>query len=164
MPRSVVARTGKPTSCDGPSAARSPAHVWLHASCVQHGGVGIVLLGPSGAGKSDFALRLIDAGALLVADDRLQVEASETGLVGRPAAALAGLLEVRGIGILRIPYCRASPLGLVVELDGAKPMVRMPQPATYEILGTALPFLHLDPQAPSAVAKLRLALTAERVD
>jgi serine kinase of HPr protein (carbohydrate metabolism regulator) len=136
----------------------------LHASCVQQNGVGIVLLGASGAGKSDFALRLIDAGALLVADDRLQVEATGTGLVGRPAEALAGLLEVRGVGILRIPYCRASPLGLVVELDGAKPMIRMPQPATYAILGTALRLLHLDPRAASAVAKLRLALTAEQVD
>jgi len=136
----------------------------LHASCVQLDGVGIVLLGASGAGKSDFALRLIDAGALLVADDRLQVEATAAGLVGRPAEALAGLIEVRGVGILRIPYCRASPLGLVVELDDAKPMIRMPQPATYEILGTALRLLHLDPRAASAVAKLRLALTAERVD
>jgi serine kinase of HPr protein (carbohydrate metabolism regulator) len=143
---------------------QGPAHVWLHASCVQIDGVGIVLLGPSGAGKSDFALRLIDAGALLVADDQLQVEAGETGLVGRPAEALAGLLEVRGIGILRLPYCRVSPLGLVVELDGAKPLVRMPQPATYRLLGTELPLLHLDPGAASADAKLRLALSAERVD
>jgi hypothetical protein len=52
----------------------------------------------------------------------------------------------------------------VVDLDGAKPMIRMPQPATYAILGTALRLLHLDPRAASAVAKLRLALTAEQVD
>jgi hypothetical protein len=163
MPRSVVARTSKPASCDGQPAVQGPAHVWLHASCVQIDGVGIVLLGASGAGKSDFALRLIDAGALLVADDQLQVEAGETGLVGRPAEALAGLLEVRGIGILRLPYCRVSPLGLVVELVG-KPLIRMPEPATYHLLGTALPLLRLDPGAASADAKLRLALSAERVD
>jgi serine kinase of HPr protein (carbohydrate metabolism regulator) len=122
-----------------------------------------VLLGASGAGKSDFALRLIDAGALLVADDRLRVEAGAAGPVGRPAEALAGLLEVRGIGILRLPYCPVSPLGLVVELDGAKPMVRMPQPSTYNLLGTELRLLHLDPRAASADAKLRLALSAELV-
>lgn len=162
MPRSVVARTDPSASCDLPSAAH--AHVRLHASCVQLGGVGVVLLGASGAGKSDLALRLIDAGALLVADDQLLIEATGTGLVGRPAEALAGLLEVRGIGILRLPYCPVSPLGLVVELDGARPMTRMPERSTCTLLGTALRRIHLDPGAASAPAKLRLVLTAEQVD
>jgi serine kinase of HPr protein (carbohydrate metabolism regulator) len=121
-------------------------------------------LGASGAGKSDFALRLIDAGALLVADDQLHVEAAEAGLTGRPAEALAGLLEVRGIGIMRLPYCRSTSLGLVVELDGTRPVVRMPEPATYNLLGTELRLLHLDPRSASADAKLRLALSAERVE
>ena len=162
MPHSV-ARTGMPASCDALSAGRASTHVWLHASCVQLGGVGVVLLGASGAGKSDLALRLIDAGALLVADDRLLVEHGEMELVGRPAETLAGLLEVRGVGILRLPYCPVSPLGLVVELDGTKSVIRMPKPASYNLLGTEVRFLHLDPGSPSAVAKLRLAMTAELV-
>ena len=119
-------------------------------------------LGASGVGKSDLALRLIDAGALLVADDQLQVEAAEAGLLGRPAASLAGLLEVRGLGILRLPYCPVSPLGLVVELDGAS-APRLPEPSTYPLLGTALRHLRLDPRQASADAKVRLALTAEMV-
>jgi serine kinase of HPr protein (carbohydrate metabolism regulator) len=134
----------------------------LHASCVQLGGVGVVLLGTSGVGKSDLALRLIDAGALLVADDQLEVEAGPAGLLGRPAENLAGLLEVRGLGILRLPCCRVSPLGLVVELDDADP-VRLPEPSTYTLLGVSLRHMRLDPRQASAVAKIRLALCAEQV-
>lgn len=162
MPRDVVAQTGKPASKGMPWAAPEAASVWLHATCVQLGGVGVVLLGASGVGKSDLALRLIDAGALLVADDQLQVEAAEAGLLGRPAASLAGLLEVRGLGILRLPYCPVSPLGLVVELDGVS-APRLPEPSTYPLLGTALRHLRLDPRQASADAKVRLALTAEMV-
>jgi HPr kinase/phosphorylase len=138
-------------------------HVWLHASCVQLSGTGIVLLGASGVGKSDLALRLIDSGATLVADDQVHVEAGETGLLGRPAEALAGLLEVRGLGILRLPYCDASPLGLVVELDRAEIVTRLPTRSTYTLLGTDLRYLRLDPREASANAKVRLALTADRV-
>ena len=138
-------------------------HVWLHASCVQLNGTGIVLLGASGVGKSDLALRLIDSGATLVADDQVHVEAVETGLLGRPAEALAGLLEVRGLGILRLPYCEVSPLGLVVELDRTEIMARLPTRSTYTLLGTDLRYLRLDPREASADAKVRLALTADRV-
>jgi serine kinase of HPr protein (carbohydrate metabolism regulator) len=163
MPRDVVAQPGAAASRGVLHAAPAAAHVRLHASCVQLGGVGVVLLGASGVGKSDLALRLIDAGAMLVADDQLHVEASATGLLGRPDETLAGLLEVRGLGILRLPYCRVSPLGLVVELDRAGPMSRLPEPSSYTLLGTALRYLRLDPRQASAGAKVRLALTAEQV-
>ena len=122
-----------------------------------------MLLGASGVGKSDLALRLIDSGATLVADDQVHVEAGETGLLGRPAEALAGLLEVRGLGILRLPYCEVSPLGLVVELDRDEIMARLPTRSTYSLLGTDLRYLRLDPREASADAKVRLALTADRV-
>jgi len=163
MPREVVAQASRPASTGPPRAVPDASHVWLHATCVQLGGVGVVLLGASGVGKSDLALRLIDAGALLVADDQLQVEATPTGLLGRPAETQAGLLEVRGLGILRLPYCRASPLGLVVELDCAPPAPRLPEPSTYPLLGTELRCLRLDPRQASAAAKVRLALRAEQV-
>jgi serine kinase of HPr protein (carbohydrate metabolism regulator) len=163
MPREVVAQAVGPASSGLLRAAPEAAHVRLHASCVQLGSVGVVLLGPSGVGKSDLALRLIDAGALLVADDQLQVEATPAGLLGRPAETLAGLLEVRGLGILRLPYCRVSPLGLVVDLDAARPAPRLPEPSTYPILGIELRRLLLDPRQASAAAKVRLALCAEQV-
>jgi HPr kinase/phosphorylase len=163
MPRDVVAQASTPVSHRMPRAAPEAAHLWLHATCVQIGGVGVVLLGASGAGKSDLALRLIDAGGLLVADDQLHVEAAQAGLLGRPAERLAGLLEVRGVGILRLPYCPVSPLGLVVELNCAKPAPRLPEPQAYTLLGTKVRHLRLDPREASADAKVRLALIAERV-
>lgn len=163
MPRDVVARDGKLASGGARPAVQEATHVWLHATCVQIGGIGVVLLGASGVGKSDLALRLIDGGALLVADDQLCVETGEIGLLGRPAENLAGLLEVRGLGIVRLPYCRVSPLGLVVELDRAGSVSRQPEPSTYALLGTDLRHLRLDPREASADAKVRLALTAEQV-
>lgn len=163
MPRELVAQASRPAPSGLPRAAPEAAHVRLHASCVQIGGTGVVLLGASGVGKSDLALRLIDAGALLVADDQLLVEATRSGLLGRPAETLAGLLEVRGLGILRLPYCRETPLGLVVELDVAKPAPRLPEPSTWPILGTELRHLRLDPRQASAAAKIRLALCADQV-
>jgi HPr kinase/phosphorylase len=142
-------------------ARRGP--LWLHASCVELSRTGVVLLGPSGSGKSDLALRLIDAGGRLIADDRLAVEREGEQLLGRPAAALAGLLEVRGFGIVRLPYGAACRLGLVVDLDPQARPERLPEPEVVRLLGVDLPRLWLDPTAPSACARVRLALAAERV-
>jgi serine kinase of HPr protein (carbohydrate metabolism regulator) len=144
------------------TASGAAASIWLHATCVELSGKGVVLLGASGSGKSDLALRLIDRGARLVADDQLAVERQGDRLFGRPAATLAGLLEVRGFGIVKLPWCAACPLGLAVELDPDGPLPRLPEPGSYELLGVRLPHLHLDPRAPSACAKVRLALAAER--
>jgi HPr kinase/phosphorylase len=144
-------------------AARA-ARVVLHASCVELLGTGVVLLGPPGSGKSDLALRLIDDGARLVSDDRLAVERYGDLLVGRPPDAIAGLIEVRGLGIMRIDHCASSRLGLVVALGGAEPPPRLPEPRIYELLGVPLPYHELDPRTASAGAKIRLALTAPRVE
>jgi HPr kinase/phosphorylase len=136
----------------------------LHASCVEISGTGVVLVGPSGSGKSDLALRLIDGGAQLVADDRVVVERQDDRLVARPPEAVAGLIEVRGLGIMRVGHAASSHLGLVVALGGERTPQRLPERATCQVLGVALPYLDLDPRAPSACAKIRLALAAERVE
>lgn len=137
--------------------------VLLHASCVELSGVGVVLLGPPRCGKSDLALRLIDGGARLVADDLLAIERCGDRLIARPPQAIAGLLEVRGLGIMRVDHCPSSALGLVVALGGAPP-ARLPERTTYQVLGVTLPYIELDPRAPSACAKIRLALAADRVE
>jgi HPr kinase/phosphorylase len=121
----------------------------IHASCAARDGAGVLLLGPPGSGKSDLALRLLDCGFMLVADDRVEVEHG----VARPPPALAGLLEVRGLGILRLPYVQSARLALAVEL--AEP-ARLPAPATHAELG--LPLVTLDARAPSAAPRVALAL------
>ncbi|MGH6896323.1 MAG: HPr kinase/phosphorylase [Geminicoccaceae bacterium] len=162
----MLREAGTPPQVDGGANAGPvgrEARAQLHASCVALSGRGVVLLGPSGSGKSDLALRLIDAGGRLVADDRLVVERQGERLLGRPPEALAGLIEVRGLGIMRVEHCWSAPLGLVVELDETAPWPRLPERMTHELLGVALPYLRLDPRAPSTCAKIKLALGAERV-
>lgn len=130
----------------------------IHATTVTLGGVGIAIEGPSGSGKSDLALRLIDGGARLVADDQTVVERRGPVLVASPPPALAGLIEVRGLGIVELPHEVEAVLRLVVRLVPAAEVERMPEPESRSLLEVALPLLRLDPFAISACAKLRLAV------
>jgi HPr kinase/phosphorylase len=104
----------------------------IHASAVLTGARTVLIRGPAGSGKSRLALNLIQAAshgqltfARLVADDRVYVEAAHDRLIARPPAALAGLLEVRGLGILQLPYEPVAVVSWVVDLDAATPM-RLP--------------------------------------
>ena len=104
----------------------------IHASAVLIGAHAVLIRGPSGSGKSLLALALLQAaerGALrfarLVADDRAHVEAAHGRLLVRPAPALAGMLEVRGVGICRMPYEALAVVRTVVEL-GQAGVQRMP--------------------------------------
>ena len=121
----------------------------IHASAVLVGARAVLIQGPAGSGKSRLALGLVRAAeqgrlrfARLVADDRCHVEASHGRLLVRPAPALAGLIEVRGLGIQRMPYEPVAVVGLVVEL-GAADADRLPQDASRhaEIAGIELPRL-----------------------
>jgi HPr kinase/phosphorylase len=122
----------------------------IHGSCAARDDTGVLLLGPPGSGKSDLVLRLLDRGFALVADDRVEIE----GGVARAPESLAGLLEVRGLGIVRLPYIRSVRLALVAELG--RHGARLPEPARHPALG--LPLVRLDPGAASAAARLALAL------
>ena len=122
----------------------------VHGSCVSRDGDGVLLLGPSGSGKSDLALRLIGRGFKLVADDRVDIEDG----IAAPPAALAGLLEVRGLGIVRLPYAATARLALIAELGSAPE--RLPAPSRHS--GLDLPLIRLDPAAASAPDRVVLAL------
>jgi HPr kinase/phosphorylase len=122
----------------------------MHASCAARDGAGVLLLGPPGAGKSDLLLQLLDHGLSLVADDRVEVEDG----FARPAASLAGLIEVRGLGIVRLPYVAPVRLALAIALGPAPE--RLPHPARHPALD--LPLLTLDPTGASAAARVLLAL------
>ena len=130
----------------------------LHASCVVWQEMGVLLRGPSGIGKSDLALRLIDHGAVLVADDRVLIERDGDRLLASPPEILAGLLEVRGLGILRFPHQAKAPIRLVVQLVELSEMERLPESATEDILGISLPLRLLSAREPSAHTKVRLAM------
>ena len=121
----------------------------IHASCAARQGAGVLLLGPPGSGKSDLVLRLLDRGFMLVADDRVEIE---DGHATAPAA-LAGLLEVRGLGLLRLPHLPRARLALAVQL-GIAP--RLPSPARYAPAN--LPLVAVDPARPAAPQIVALAL------
>lgn len=125
----------------------------------------MLFLGPPGAGKSDLVLRLIGRGWSLVADDQVLIEpASPDLLLATPPAALRGMLEVRGVGLVRdLPVMAPARLRLVVDLlpEGAAPP-RLPDPATFEAAGRTLPRLALAAREAAAPDKVILALDAAR--
>ena len=134
----------------------------VHATAVAIGGVGVLLTGGPGSGKSDLALRLVDGGASLVADDQVMLQRLGDRLIaGFPVLApaeLRGRLEVRGLGLMAVAASAAVPLALVVALRPGPPAERLPAPESAEYLGVAVPLLGLDPFIASAAAQVRLAV------
>jgi serine kinase of HPr protein (carbohydrate metabolism regulator) len=117
----------------------------LHVTSVAIDGRAVLIGGPSGAGKSDLALRLIDRGAILVSDDYTIVAPTGATLLASPPATIAGKMEVRGVGILTLPFVSAVRVTLLVDL-GAPP-VRLPEPAVRIVAGVALPAVSLAVEA-----------------
>jgi HPr kinase/phosphorylase len=112
----------------------------VHASAVLVDNRAVLIRGPSGSGKSHLAFDLILAGragqipkAVLVGDDRVHLQASEGQVVVRPARELAGLIEIRGLGIRRCEFARQAVVGLVVDLcaDDAE---RLPPPEALQTI------------------------------
>jgi HPr kinase/phosphorylase len=145
----------------------------IHASCVMLDRAafnfgasprdGILLLGPSGAGKSSVALKLLAMGAMLVADDRAELFVHEEVLCARAPAGLSGLLEVRGLGIVKLPYAADARVALAVELGSAAE--RLPAREVYTppaplAVRTKPPFLRLSGQDMAVAEKIVMAAAA----
>ncbi len=127
----------------------------IHATAVLVGARAVLIRGPAGSGKSSLAFALIRAAggdllfARLVGDDRVHVEAAHGRLLVRPAQTILGLIEIRGLGIRRLPHEAIAAVGLVVDLD-AGDAERLPrrESATTDIAGIALPRLAVAPRTP----------------
>lgn len=113
----------------------------LHASTVAVDGRAVLITGASGSGKSALALQLMAHGAQLVADDRTLVECDGESIVASCPAAISGLIEARGAGILNAEPSGPVPVALVVDLDHVA-VARLPAARTFDILGRAVPCLH----------------------
>jgi len=115
----------------------------------------VLIEGPSGSGKSDLALRALDHGFRLVADDRVVLWASGGALYGRAPDPLQDLIEVRGVGVCREPRVAFCRIALAVSCAQHE---RMPEPAFNDYVGLSVPAISLAPFERSAPAKLRHAL------
>jgi serine kinase of HPr protein (carbohydrate metabolism regulator) len=124
----------------------------IHASAVLYGHRGLLIRGPSGSGKSRLALSLLQGAtfARLVGDDRIHLEAVHGRLLMRPAPALQGLLEIRGLGIRRLPFEPVAVAHLVVDL-AAGDAQRLLEPEAMHTVIEAVPLARL-PVAPGADA------------
>lgn len=137
----------------------------VHASAVLVGTRAVLIRGPSGSGKSRLAFELVLAGragqvppAILVGDDRVHLDTSGGKLIVRSVTELAGLIEIRGLGVRRIEHVDEAPVGLVVDL-GAADAQRMPaaEALTIRINGVEIPRVPVDlryPPLPLIVAAL----------
>lgn len=132
-------------------------HAGLIARRVDGRWLGALIEGPSGAGKSDLALRALDQGFRLVADDRVVLWASGGRLFGRAPDTLRGLIEVRGLDVMQAEALPLAEVGLVVRLGTPE---RIPDPAYEHILGLSVPALTTEGFEESAPAKLGRALAA----
>src|SRR5262245_14126479 len=128
--------------------AESPT---VHASAVLTGARAVLIRGPAGAGKSKLALALLNAAqtgllrfARLIGDDRVHLEPVHQRLLVRPAPELAGLIEVRGLGIRRFDHEPVAAVGRVVDL-AAEDAERLPESNQTVLLGIPLPRLAVAP-------------------
>jgi len=132
----------------------------VHATAVAIYGRAVLLRGPSGSGKSDLALRLIAAGGRLVADDQSQLWRDGNAILVRPPETIAGLIEARGVGIMKVDWMPVARLALIADLVAPQHVERLPEPSNETIFGIAIPLVAIAPFEASAAIKLRFALAA----
>lgn len=138
------------------------APLYVHGTCIALGARAVLLRGPSGAGKSDLAFRLVREDASgetrLVADDQVVLREASSRLVASAPSVLAGLVELRGLGLVALPSIPEAPVALIADLVARVSVPRIAEPRHETILGIRLPVIALHAFDGTATAKLRLAL------
>ncbi len=132
----------------------------IYATCVAIDNIGVLILGKSGLGKSDLALRLIsNKNAILVSDDRTDIIIKDNKLYASSPDVIKGMLEVRGIGIINLPYMVSAEIKLVVNLvDNITKIDRYPEGRFYEKYGIKVPMIDLYAFEVSAIDKVVIKL------
>lgn len=132
----------------------------LQASAVAFDGRALLITGPPGSGKSSLTLALLERGAGFIGDDGVTLTRKEDTIIAHPPPNIAGLLDVRGVGLAHIDLTDPGPVALVLEL-GTKPTERLPESlARRELLGCPIPVLAFDP---GTIAPAQRALWALRI-
>ena len=129
----------------------------LHSTSVVIEDSGVLIVGNSGSGKSDLALRLIDSGATLISDDITICEKNEESIFLFPPPQIKGLLEVREIGIMTVPYVDNIKLTLLVELVDEE-VERLPKKTIGKFMNLNIPKIRIFGKSSSSVAKIKLKL------
>jgi len=141
----------------------SPNRTIRHGTAVLLHGAGyassaVFIRGPSGSGKSDLAFRLLSSGAELISDDQVELERRQDSVFAGTVDAIRGLMEVRGLGLLRYPSTVPSPVRLVVDLVARTDVPRLPEWETLDIFGISLPMVKLHAFDASTCDKIRAAM------
>ena len=133
----------------------------IHSTSVVIDDNGVLILGDSGSGKSDLALRLIDNGATLISDDISICRKNSNNIYLYCPPEIRGLLEVREIGIITVPFVERIKLRLVVNLKSNN-NERFPKESSFRILGIKIPIINIEGKNSSAVAKIKVKLNEIR--
>ena len=127
----------------------------LHASCVSYQGNGLLIIGPSGSGKSSLALEMMALGASLVSDDRCVISENSDQLFAAPPESIAGLIEARGVGILKASYEPSVKVCAVLDLTKSE-SERLPERRSRQIMGVNIPCFLKTTSTPMAAAMMQL--------
>lgn len=131
-----------------------------HATAVLAGARGVLIRGDSGAGKSTLALALIGGGARLVADDQVHLSACHGRAIAAAPAIIAGKIELRGRGIVTVPFERNAVIRLVVDIVSEEGLARLPEQDQFStmLLGIELPRQPVPADSGRALRLLEAAL------
>lgn len=129
----------------------------VHSSAIVLEDNGILIIGDSGSGKSDLALRLIDSGATLISDDVTICEKKKNLIYLSAPSETKGLLEVREVGIITVPFVEGIILRMIVKLEDGG-LERIPKKNNYKIFGQKIPMLTINGKNSSSVVKVKVKL------